>query len=367
VLRRAKSRTLGRLHQFNSFLGIRVFSLLSLLYGKKKIALANASEQLDGFGAQFQRVLSIAAFSKAMKLDFIFFPLRKIEIQHGDYVRNSSNYDDYLLRCNDWIRSRIVCTSDYSTSVTKSIEVKTLGELNLRLFLNCIRSILDRERLCFKIENAYFSTNASPNLYQKALRFNKNSAVRSQLQKPTVGIHLRLATLLPGSDRFLDPEVIFAILEELKSWSVNQGNIPQVFLYTDITLKRVRTSEVNSRVSSETMTLWKDLGIVDDSGIFSQDLEEYLGLLHSRLCRTYPELVIRDELEVTEVLNEIFYVDLFVGSKSSFSFLLALMARDSTVFMPKFWINPLPGWTTFKGLADSREVTKSFLKRFETD
>ena len=358
---------LGRLHQFNSFLGITVFSLLILVYGKKKIALANASEQLDGFGAQFQRVLSIAAFSKAMKLDFIFIPLRKIEIQHGDYIRDSSNFDDYLLRCNHWIQSTIVCTSDYSASVTEIIEVKTLEELNRRLFINIIRNILVRKKLCFKIENAYFSTNASPNLYERVIRFNKKNRVQSQLHEPIVGIHLRLATLLPGTDRFLDPEIIFAILDEVKSWSVEQGTVPHVFLYTDITLKRVEASDVNSRVSRETMTLWKDMGIVDDSGIFSKDLEAYLALLLSRLFRTYPELVIRDELEVTEVLSEIVDVDLFVGSKSSFSFLLGLMARDSIVFMPRFWINPLPGWKTFKEVEDSRVMIKSFLSRFESD
>lgn len=362
----SKRVILNWLYQLNSFLGFAFFWALTLIYGRNRITLANASEQLDGFGAQFQRVLSIAAFSKAMKISFVFIPLRKIEIQHGDFIRDSSNYDSYLLRCNNWIRSTILYTPDHCSPQIDYIDAKSLGSLNRKLLVKFLVNFLGREKLYFRIENAYFSTNAFPNLYQKVLRFNENREGRSPLQKPSVGIHLRLATLVPGSDRFLDPEILLAFLGELKSWSIDHLTVPQVFLFTDITLNRIKTSDINSQVSSETMTLWKDMGIVDYLGIFSKDLEEYLALLISRLFIAYPELVIRDELEVTEVLDEIRDVDLFIGSKSSFSFILGLMARDSIVFMPKFWINPLPGWATFEGITDSRELIKSFLIRFET-
>jgi hypothetical protein len=343
----------------------RLFHILALIYGRDSIYFTNASLRHDGFGAQLQRVMSVAAFAKYTKINFVYSPLVQIEIQHGDFIRDPGNRVGYLNRCNEWVRSLIYSATTLPTRKLERFSGKEIEFINRKLILYFFRHYGSRPVLYFEIDDMYFYLNSSPSLYREVIRPKSNLCIGEKVRAPRIAIHARLATMVRGSERYLDPEVIILFLKEISFWSDSQIVKPDVFLFTDITLGKVDLSYVRSEVSHETMTLWQEMGIADPSGSIAVDMSIQLEHFLSEVREVYPEIIIRDKLEVTEALHEIEEMDLFIGSKSSFSFIYGLLARDSFVLMPEFWIRPLPHWVNYVGLKDSRRKIRAILSQLE--
>jgi hypothetical protein len=210
----------------------------------------------------------------------------------------------------------------------------------------------------------YNLLNNSPDLYSKVINSKKNLIAKKYNSPYSIGLHVRLATMLKGTERFLDPEITIQFLREIKLWSDYQVIKPNVFIFTDITLGRVNRSSIETQVSQETKKLWREMGVINDSGSIDTDLLRQLDGFRDKLYEVFPDLIVKDNLEVVEALDEVAKMDLFIGSKSSFSFLLGLLANESVVLMPTFWINPLSSWYEYTHLEDSRVAIRTVLTKF---
>lgn len=341
-----------------------MYLVLTRMYGRKLLSLTNSSSQLDGFGSQLQRVLSVAAFANHTKIEFFFTRLKKIELQHGDFIHQPLNLNEYLDRCNKWILDLITNATLLSTKDIKSRKANSLKSINFQILIEILFRFKSRSKLCFELEDVYCFLNNSPDLYTSVTSARHSLIVRDDKSTYSIGLHVRLAAMLSGTERFLDPEIIIQFLREIKLWSDYQKIKPNVFIFTDITLGRVDPSYIETQVSQETKRLWREMGVIDDSGSFDHDLLSQLGGFLNKLYEIFPDLIVKDKLEVVEVLDEVVKMDLFIGSKSSFSFLLGLLASKSEVLMPIYWINPLSHWYNYKDLEDSRVVIRTILTKF---
>lgn len=317
-------------------------------YSGSYLAIKNANELADGSGAQFQRILSVYAFSQSIRSSFILSKIKKIEVQHGDSFKSEAELEDFILELNQEI-AKVVERENVNLRFIEGrpfIQFKIKSNLSsLFLVIPMIKLLasLFRKPILILLTDAYKFTN----LFKKSYMFLSELVPPRRQQDAKVvnlQIHVRMSTLLSKSDRFISPKFYLDWITLIKSICEAHGLSLEVGIHTDCDVSEINYSLINQNVSSSTLSYWKAIGILSEDSNFNDDV-----------LTNYNHLIAEIEKQVIALnyylgVNPIKAWDLMrsssilIISRSSFSYVGALLSTSSIILGPRMSTRGQANW-----------------------
>ena len=314
-----------------------------------RVALEVNNNQHDGAGAQVQRIASVFSLAKAIGIEFDFQQIMNIEVQHGDSYLDENDLQFFVADLNEWLKPLSI---DKNEMLSISLQISSSGfKLFFALLWSLITSSFSQRTVKLQIPDAYWLTNRYPELYKyfgQTMNLNDSKEVFSTTDETIdIQIHIRASTLKKGSERYLEPESVLACLSDIyASKKLNKSNCT-INIHTDCWLESTDNELVLRHASSETMEYWKKLGIIDSQGAIDKDLIATGLELIEKINASYPNVAVYPPQSPINAWNTMALADVLLISKSSFSFVGAILNTHGDIWTPNFWIAPLPNWKKF--------------------
>ncbi len=336
-------------------------------YSDSYLAIKNANESSDGSGAQFQRILSIYAFSRSIRSTFIFSKIKKIEIQHGDSFKSSAELEDFIFNLNQEI-TKIVERENVNL---RFIEGCPFTQFEIRSnFFSLIFVIpmiklfvsLFRKPVLIVLTDAYKFTN----FFKRSYTFMSELVPPLKQQDATVvnlQVHVRMSTLLPKSDRFISPNFYINWIALIKSICESHGLRLEVGIHTDCDVSKINHSLIDKNVSSSTLSYWKAIGILTENGDFNDDVLTNYNHLVSEIRKQVSALSFYLDLNPIKAWDLMRSSTILLISRSSFSYVGALLATSSIILGPRMSTGGQASWIISDYLRFM--VRRKFKKQFK--
>ncbi len=289
------------------------------------IALTYANDQCtDGAGAQLQRVYGIYAISRFLRVPYVHSPLKRIDYQGLAALESNSSSEELESRYNrifeipsdiEMPEERVVCDlrDPHEDSLRQlRIDAETTGKLVLA-------------RIVFP----YGITDRHPEIYRYVLDLSPFERRRSEVFR--LAIHVRRGEQMAlASDRMLPNS--YYIYCALRFADVLQRlDIPFVCeLYTEVPTKPfVVTPQhhgINSRIPGD-VTVDPKVNRIEDFDII-------------------PKLAKFINGDPIEALERMATADALVMSRSSYTYVAAILNDGGIVLYHPFWHSRLKDWVT---------------------
>ncbi len=314
-----------------------------------RVALQVNNGQHDGAGAQVQRIASVFSLAKAIGIEFDFQRIANIEVQHGDSYLGEDDLQCFIADLNEWLKPLSKHTSEMPP---RSVRISSSGfNLFFAILWSLVTSSFSSRTVKLQIPDAYWLTNRYPELYKyfgQTININDSKQVfRTTDEIIDIQIHIRASTLKKGSERYLEPESVLACLSDIyTSKKLNKSNCT-INIHTDCLLESTDNDLVLRHASSETLKYWKKLGIIDTQGAVDKDLIATGLELIEKINASYPNVAVYPPQSPINAWNKMALADILLISKSSFSFVGAILNTHGEIWAPNFWIAPLPNWKRF--------------------
>ena len=299
-LRMALVRSLFGLEPFAVVDSMRKISLLAnVLVGSGQFRVQTTSRPRgDGGGAQLQASLAVMVMSLNRGMRYVHTPLRSVAHSEGPEERWVQRWNE-ILKFPDLLRDEHrVIDLDSRLSVCRGLCSRTAS---IVLFSSSFRSIADSSGRFYERYR-----NQVRALYHP--EFPRSASSQSGLSR-SIAVHVRrgdVAEVGPQSFRFTANHKVLSVLDKLRS----NDTFDQVTVFSN--------------------------GSRDDLGDFA-----------------YAGHVIDSRSDALRALEDIVASDIFVMSKSSYSYLGGLLSSGRVVYEP-FWHPPLPSWETWADLGGGR-------------
>lgn len=316
---------------------------------------------IDGIGSQIQRQISVFAAAKYLNFEFIGRPIEQLMLRASDF-REGRTEDDILRIVNDLVAKCIEISTvpkNYNAKYTRTLSITPKGYFWDRLKYRRPRafmvtlaslSILTRRNLKVYLSDGFFLTKKFPELYEQINSASARNYLNQHLIQDTnsknsfvIAVHIRRGEVHQNSNieelkrRYLP---IHRHLEVLKLVL----KLPEV-QNRRVTIKIMSDSPIrDSKLAEETNQhqLWKDqLGIEKEYLFESENFSE--------LKKLHPNLEICQDLDSISSLAQFAFANCLLMSKSSFSYVGALLNKGDLVVYEEFWHSPLAKWVQVSG------------------
>jgi hypothetical protein len=292
-------------------------------YACANIALTYANDkQTDGAGAQLQRIYGIYAISRFLNLPYVHSPLTRIGYQGLAALENNSSSTELELRYN------------YLFAIPSDIELPerrvTHDTIHADLeFIKCVHnaSAMAGEFALIRILYPYSVTDRDPDIYRYATAASPFQCAKSEVFR--LALHVRRGEeMVVDSQRMLpNSYYVSAALRFIDT--LKALDIPFVCeLYTEVPSKTfVVTPQhhgIEGRISGN-VTLDPKTNRLEDFD-------------------TIPNLARFINGDPIETLRRMATADALVLSRSSYSYVAAILNANCIVVYHPFWHNPLKEW-----------------------
>lgn len=299
-----------------------------------------AGKKFDGLGAQLQRVLAINGLANYLSLDSISRPIEAIAIHPLDELDSSSDYEKFMLNVNS-----VIGASESSRDSRNLGNCIYVNDLRLRDICRAIiRIFMKRQVVELQVTHPYRFVDTWPNMYvclANGLIANRLKYFADEASEPTIVLHYRHgvggAGIQPGQSQTRELG-LREYRESIKAASRALG-IRQISVYTDAPLVQTRFTPPTKQISE-----WSGLPGFDGTRM------EIKGNSLDDLTVDLPcDFKIKRGGNPLISLANMAAADALILSRSSFSYVAALLSRSIFVWMPRdFWHPSLPGWSLFK-------------------
>ena len=318
-----------------------------LLNKTSKLRISNSNLNKDGTGAQVQRIFSIAAYSNRLNLDFVFEPIDSIEIQHGDGFESEEEIFNFIVKLNNTISNIFDSQNSFSTMELikfRSFELKpSIFNLFVKIPLLSFLSKIFNLGIRIFLSDAYPFTRFFPDSY--SLPINEEAISRSkEVDCLNVQIHVRHSTLSEKSNRHVSPEFFLGWINYMKKAAQDENLSFRLLVHTDCEIYDYDRGLLKNHLTPETENYWNDIGITDQSGELDlstislyKDLIERIRII----CPDYQVIFGLDPVEAWSVMAK---SDVILASKSSFSFIGALLSKAPIVVAPELEMKSPSHW-----------------------
>ena len=307
---------------------------------KPGIALTYANDvQMDGAGAQLQRVYGIYALSRYFKVPYVHSPLKEIGYQGLAALEKNAGSPDL----QDKYNRVFTIPSDIelpANTISRYMVSPTIGDIER------LKTEAEKENKFYliRILYPYSITDKNPEIYRCLKPMSPFKPVRSDTFR--IAIHVRRGEEFAVDSQRMLPNSYYVsstmrIVEALKKLG-----IPFVCeLYTEVPSKAFvvtpQSHGINGRISHPV--------VIDPKMNRIGDFDVIPNL---RKCIN---------LDPIESLKGMATADALIISRSSFSYLAALFSRGIVIYYP-FWHQPLKEWliSDISGNISSEELLKQF-------
>ena len=307
--------------------------ILSEKRRKKLTFTYDALRAEDGTGAQIQRLIAVKALSIILGCRYQHTPIEKVAIHPLDPFQDSSSMQKFVTRVNSQFRFHEDPQEEY-------LDVFEIPDLKISHLWKLYTQTKKDSLTLIRMLNPYLLVDLFPGSYKRALKQRiSDETLASVKDKKTIAIHYRQGVggfvIYPGMK--LPRQIPFDLyLSRLRRITGGEPQSFSVKLFTDApkvtTTFKPPKDQVHLWVGTpgfngDTMTI-KDFDPAVSLRTEVSSLETYVG---------------GDPLEA---IMEISKADYILMSRSSLSYVAALLAPESSiVFYPKhFWHPRLRGW-----------------------
>jgi len=298
---------------------------------------------VDGTGAQLQRLISVAALSNYFRFKFVPSKIEHFSVHALDPFQSESSYRDQLLRLNQFINFPDVDSGDEELKLESVI----IRNLTIKKFISVIvRQLISPKPRKLIVLEVYPISEFCPGIFDdfKCELSEALDAVDEEKGSHLV-IHYRQGVggnvIYPGQK--IPRQIEFSRILNLIQKLVGRGEIGST---SKITILTDAPDSISFYTPPESQrTLWEGTPGFSNGVMTIQPMDfSALGKVAG-----VPINVIRggNPLDAIRIMAT---ADFFVMSKSSLSYVGALLNKDGKIYWPKsFWHRPLKSWIKYNG------------------
>jgi hypothetical protein len=321
------------------FISRRPFFLLLYFLSrliKPQMALTYDNQYVcDGTGAQIQRLLAIYSLSKSLNLNYFHTPIKDVSVHPLDPHQSISQYKEYLDRLNRFADF----PSDLSSEKIRGFDVIGIHNLKLKnlFMLICIKP---RRKKLIKLVDVYGVVDSTPSIYHLARKIIEprieSKEFSSSESKTVVAVHYRS---VPGDFSVYNGEsqtrqiqidrvsrVISCVIKDLALVE------PRLVVYTDAPPKDMIVDVFPSQEK-----LWEGT-----PGYSNGKLHLHGRELFSAFSKISTDIEIIVGGDPLEAIVEMARANVLIASKSSLSYVSAILRINSQVYSPSEFWHPIP-------------------------
>jgi|LauGreSuBDMM15SN_2_FD.fasta_scaffold02459_3 hypothetical protein len=304
---------------------------------KRSITLTyNADANDDGTGAQIQRILGIYSVSRKYGFNYLHTPVKNLLVFPLDSSQDPHEVEKYLKRMNDYFKLPTDDSFQFDKIISMSaISVGYLRRLNTQMHFGKPKKILVR------VSNPGLIVDTNPDILRFAVSDLNQPSAMKMMAKVSIVLHIRGTV---QEDLVIKGEVeprslpvsyykdklrgILALIDADLNYEIK--------VFTDIPKK-----SLSFEPRPQDIETWNKSGhsIVDGKiQVDGLDLEKDFQEFGSDIEFIYGG-------DPLDAIIQMSHADYFVMSRSSFSYLAAILNRNGMVYYPpKFWHPPLANW-----------------------
>ena len=301
----------------------------------------DSANAVDGTGAQLQRLVSVAALSEYFGFEYVSSKIKSVSVHPLDPFQRESDYQAQLVRTNNFL---VIPDSDLDIPNVTTVNIPRLT-IRILLFQAFIQAVNPKPRK-LNILEVYPVTEFCPNVYE-GLKCEISES-RDEAEIKLVGhlvLHYRQGVggnvVYPGQKIPRQIE-LSRIVQHLQALTKQK----KLSFLTQITVLTDAPSTVSYfSPPKDQQSLWEGTpgfanGIMTIQPMDFSELASIAGV---------PIQVVRggNPLDAIKMMAA---ADVLIMSKSSLSFMGALLNKSGTIFFPKsFWHKPLKSWVGYDG------------------
>lgn len=219
-----------------------------------------------------------------------------------------------------------------------------------KLFYQSLRYCLHRKsksfRIKFRLENAYFLTNANPDLYLSIVP-PINYVGRTSHKIQEIHVHVRFANFSIGTFRSLNSDYYFDTLDRVTSKLDKAKSDYKIILHSDFngSFDGAKDKSITEMTKSHLF----ELRLIDSNDSADKSILDaafnLLNVIHDR----YRNVEFSKSKTPLSSLQSMISADLLILSKSSFAFVAGILNRRGEIYSPEYWISLPTSWSAEAG------------------
>jgi hypothetical protein len=297
---------------------------------RHKIVLTyDNTKMTDGVGAQLQRIYGIYSISRLLGVSYLHSPLKLVEYQGLRALKIGSADPEFHQEFND------ICQIKSDVTTAEYFRPINLLDLSMKEFHKLITMYYadksDRRPYLLRLAAPYAIGDSFPDCYEVCKEISPFASPASEGRALRVAIHVRRGELA-----FLDAE---RILPDHYYISVAQ-NVVHLFEALGIDYE----IELHSEAIDKEFIVQPD-----QPGIFNRISSPVVvgpRMYRLEIFSILPHLVPCINEKAIDCLRKLATADILIMSKSSFSYIAALLNRNGIILYHPFW-HPAPSsWIT---------------------
>ncbi len=324
------------------FLQLLQWRIESVFYKKTISSITYANDvKTDGAGAQLQRIYGIYAISRLLSIPYVHSPLIKIDYQGLNALEQNSGSDEILLRWNK--EHTLPSDADYSPAETLK---RTVVSPNLKELISLRREAYSRRQsIQLRIAIPYKVTDILPNSYKVIRNLNYLKQEIHNRSELRIAIHVRRGELFVVDSHRMLPNQYYLTVAEQIARTFDKFRLKYSFeLFTEVPKRRFTVTPshhgIIGRISDPILVNPEDCQINDFKVL--PNLKKYINT---------------DPVEAVKLMSS---ADILVLSRSSFSYLAAIINSSGVIIYNPFWHAALSDWIVVN---DAGTLSESKLKR----
>jgi hypothetical protein len=276
----------------------------------------------------------------------MFNPLTEVEDQITQNTLSREDKNEEISQFNSWLRNLLDSRREAANSFYKTIQINSPYELIFQSLLICLFHRNKPYKMKFRMENAYFITNANPDLYLSVIA-PKNHVQEDINNLKEIHVHIRFVNFSIGTFRSLNSAYYFETLDRLTSTLDEAKTDYRIILHSDFNGSISDTKDM--QITQMTKNHLFDMQLIDSENTVDKNiLVSASNLLDSILHRYRNVEFSRSEAPLGS-LQAMISADFLVLSKSSFAFVAGILNRRGEIYSPQYWINLPTSWITKSG------------------
>ena len=307
----------------------------------------DSTEQLDGSGAQVQRIFAIYSLSKLLKVKYLHSKIESVDFNPGDGIQTSEEMESYRQKLNESLSFLETEEVEGSIGIDFRLCRLKLARLNLLYFLYYFAYFaglraytrMSGKKYVLLINDPYPLIDRIPNAYKYVQNEILNAP--SIYPKDVISIQLHLVRAKVSSTflqyRFTYDDWYIQILDKILPILEMRELKYEILIHTDVSANGIW--RMPSGISPKTLEYWKNSGIKFDDNNMEIATNEVLGKF-----KKYQNVKVVTGIDSVEAWKMISNADLFLMGKSSFSYVGALYNSNGIVVTTKFWHSTPSSW-----------------------
>lgn len=308
------------------------------------LALTYANDKkTDGVGSQLHRIYGIYAASRLLHLPYIHSPLLRVDYQGLSALEENNSDSEFASRFNKLfsIPSDLDLPKTYITYEAENLNLKIFSSLKKEAESNKIFTLL-------RIINPYGVIDIYPEAYQFVEQVSPFRIYQKKSTTICIGIHVRRGDLFAAApDRLLPNSYYLSLVRTISR------------IFDELRLNY--TFELHTEVPTNSFTVTKDHHGVFDLAVENMVISPELSKLED--FDTIPRLEKIINADPIESIRRMATSDVLIMSRSSFSYLGAILNFKGIIIYHDFWHPMLNDW--IRADSSGNFSKKKFLKRFE--